>query len=492
MSRRANSLILCLGFCLLVIGGAVFELKRSYDRTYTEASQRLKNSSYLIGEWIKGAFQASDYVLRDIVSEVDPAELRYPAPDPARHAERSAWLAAKRDSVPNAFLVGLFDANCIVTHSPQPKGPLGFDASGREFCRLLKENPEASSVVTPLFLTNFGRYSITQARRVHDENGGFRGLATLGMDVELFSRLIDTIDIGPGDVVSITDRNLRLVARKPALPGDTGRKVSEASIEAFIASDDTFASFHQESPFDGKFRLVGAQKVEGLPFIVFVGEADAVWMAEWHRRIADVLGATALLIAAAGTVLYHYRKQLDAADRLLRLATTDPLTGVSNRRDFIERAANEFRRARRYGPPLAVMMFDIDQFKRINDSFGHTIGDRAIAACASACRAGLRDIDLIGRMGGDEFAILLPDVSADHLATVSERIRHAIESVELRSDEGRPVPLTVSIGAVLVEAGAGSIDDALVDADKQLYVAKNGGRNRVCVGTMDHGRVRHT
>lgn len=462
----------------------MLDLKSYYDREVAEEAQRLKNTAYLIGEWIKGAFQSSDYVLRDIAGGIDPAELHYPSLFPAQHTRRSRWLEAKRNTIPDAFLVGLFDRHCILTHSPNPKGPLGFDASRRDYCRLLRDNPNAESIVTPLFLTNFNRYSITQARRIRSDNDPWLGLATIGIEVAMFSKLLDNIEINPGGVVTIIDNRLQLIARKPALPHDIGKKVGDASIQAFVDSDTVFGTFHRKSTVDGVERFVVLQKVSGLPFIVYVGDADSVWLADWHRRIRDVLGVVCLLIAAAIMLLRHHWQQMASANQLLALATTDALTGVYNRRYFLERTAVEFSRARRQASTIAVMMLDIDRFKQVNDAFGHAAGDRAIVACAAACRGTLRDVDVLGRMGGDEFTILLTDVASSHAAKVVERVRLAIEAVDVRADDGARIPLSASIGVVLVEEGACSMDLALAKADGLLYEAKSTGRNRSCIGRL--------
>jgi len=484
-SGRAASLMLCGLFCGLVAAGAGLEIRRSYEDELAQEAQRLKNSTYLIGEWIKGAFRASDYVLRDITSAVDPAELRHPAPSPARHAERSRWLADKRDTVPGAYLIGLLDRDCVLTHSPQPNAPLGFDASGRDYCRLLRDDPGADSVVTPLFFTNFGRHAITQARRIRGDDGRFLGVATLGVDAAMFSQLIDHIETGPGGIVTIVDARLRLVARKPALPDAIGRQLGDATIRAFVASGASFSAQRRTSTVDGQARLVGLHKVGGLPLIVSVGVADAVWLAGWHRRIAEVLVVALLLMAAALAVLRHHWRQQKATARWRSLAGTDALTGLGNRRQFLARAQSELRRGRYRAAPLAIVMIDLDRFKPINDEHGHAAGDRALKAFTTACRSALRDSDLLARLGGDEFAALLTDVDADDAARIVERVRRAVEAAPVQADDGTPIPLTASLGAVLVEAGAASLDQALARADGLLYAAKQAGRNQACIRRLE-------
>lgn len=162
--------------------------------------------------------------------------------------------------------------------------------------------------------------------------------------------------------------------------------------------------------------------------------------------------------------------------RLRRLATTDPLTGLSNRRHFFERGAQELRRAARYRRPLALLMLDIDHFKSVNDRYGHEAGDAVLRDLAERLRAGLRTSDLAGRIGGEEFAVLLPETTAEQAELLAERLRAAIAADPLGPDLG----ITVSLGVALaVPASEETLDPVLRRADAALYRAKAGGRNQV-------------
>ncbi|MCB2185490.1 MAG: GGDEF domain-containing protein [Deltaproteobacteria bacterium] len=170
------------------------------------------------------------------------------------------------------------------------------------------------------------------------------------------------------------------------------------------------------------------------------------------------------------------RKEAEA--KLEILATTDDLTGLENRRSFLDKAARECRRARRYGQPLSLIMLDTDRFKRVNDHYGHQTGDQVLAAVAQACRRELRDSDILARLGGEEFAALLPQTGpAESLAT-AERLRRAVESLAVTSPHG-PVQITLSAGTASLGPPADSLDQLLSRADEALYRAKAAGRNQV-------------
>jgi diguanylate cyclase (GGDEF)-like protein len=162
------------------------------------------------------------------------------------------------------------------------------------------------------------------------------------------------------------------------------------------------------------------------------------------------------------------------------LATTDSLTGLANRRAFFERAEAARLLSLRLRKPIALMMLDLDHFKQINDRFGHATGDEGLALFAAAARATLRDHDILGRLGGEEFALALPGTDLDGALQAAERLRHAITEAPLITS-GATYVMTVSIGVVVIEANE-ALTAALARADHALYAAKSGGRNRVEAG----------
>ncbi|WP_448206900.1 diguanylate cyclase [Azospirillum sp. sgz302134] len=170
------------------------------------------------------------------------------------------------------------------------------------------------------------------------------------------------------------------------------------------------------------------------------------------------------------------RKRVEA--ELRRMATTDPLTALWNRRRFLELAEGELSRLRRYGRPVSVLMLDIDHFKAINDTYGHAAGDEALCRLAELCRNTLRETDHLGRLGGEEFAVVLPETGLAEAVDVAERLRQRLGEMDVRVGDGT-IRMTVSIGVAACLEEDGTIDRALGRADHALYEAKDGGRNRV-------------
>ena len=165
-------------------------------------------------------------------------------------------------------------------------------------------------------------------------------------------------------------------------------------------------------------------------------------------------------------------------DELRRLATTDALTGIANRRHFIEQLAAELARVKRFGKPAALLMIDLDHFKRVNDSHGHGVGDLVLKHFASVIGDSLRRIDCFGRLGGEEFAVLLPGSEPQGARELAERLRQAA-ATSPTATEGGPVAVTISIGVTELDAGDLDPNHILARADRALYRAKENGRNRV-------------
>jgi diguanylate cyclase (GGDEF)-like protein len=170
-------------------------------------------------------------------------------------------------------------------------------------------------------------------------------------------------------------------------------------------------------------------------------------------------------------------ERAQATAQLHRMATVDMLTGLPNRQHFFDLGRRELARAQRGRQPLAAFMIDIDHFKRINDQCGHAGGDEVLRVIGARFADSLRGADLVGRLGGEEFAVLLPDTELETAILVAERLRKAVAGKAIPFPGG-VCPTSVSVGVSMAAAGD-DLDRLLSRADKALYAAKDGGRNQV-------------
>ncbi len=284
------------------------------------------------------------------------------------------------------------------------------------------------------------------------------------------------------EAVMITNRGGIIDYVNPAFTQITGYEFNEAvgKTPAFLKSGQQDADFYRDfwrairSGKAWRGELVNRRK-DGSFYTEFMAVSP----------VADEQNGIVGFVAVKHDV--SDRKMLE--DELRRLATTDVLTGAANRRSLLERGEQEFSRARRAGHPLTLLMVDVDHFKSINDSYGHSAGDSALQTLVALCRGGLRDADVIGRLGGEEFVLILPDTNEEGAAEVAERLRRRIKEALLSTDGGQVFALTISIGVAELLGVDESIEDTLKRADSALYRAKSAGRDRV---VCESGGVRET
>ncbi|MDD2760481.1 MAG: diguanylate cyclase [Methylomonas sp.] len=200
----------------------------------------------------------------------------------------------------------------------------------------------------------------------------------------------------------------------------------------------------------------------------------------YHRQpcLPDA-AALEQLVAYAANLASIAIEHSQADEELERQAHSDFLTDLTNRRYFFELAEAEFARALRYRKGLSLLMLDVDHFKSINDNYGHKIGDIALKTLAETMRRTLRQVDVLGRLGGEEFVAMLPETHADEAFEVAERLRLAVAATEMQTDTGLPLRMTVSIGVATLSDATREVETLLKQADDALYAAKNGGRNQV-------------
>ena len=220
-------------------------------------------------------------------------------------------------------------------------------------------------------------------------------------------------------------------------------------------------------PVGGGRLIAGAYPVAAAP----VGEDPGVTLLRLLvERVPVVLDSDGGVADLALSLRTFCDSQIHLAELEVR-ATRDPLTGVANREHFFHLAALELDHARRMGRSFGVMLLDLDHFKQVNDRFGHAVGDQALVAFVEACRAALRGYDVLGRVGGEEFAVALPNTNLEGARAIAERVRRMVEAVDLRPTPDQRAGITVSVGVTACGAGDPLSPDT----------AKDQGRNRVVV-----------
>ena len=284
--------------------------------------------------------------------------------------------------------------------------------------------------------------------------------------------------IATSQIVWTTDSHGRVTGDLPDWRAYTGQSVEEIQGDGWASAlhpedlEPTLAvwseAVKQRRLYDTEYRVRRHDgeyrwfSVRGVPVL-----DDAQEIREWVGTCSDITE----------------RKQWE--QELRALAQTDAVTGIANRRQFLSVAEQELSRALRYGWPVSVLMIDIDHFKSVNDSYGHHSGDLVLQNLGSICRESLRNFDCVGRFGGDEFAVILPQADGEQAFEAAERLRQAIHGTSTDLEQGLRLHCTVSIGVATLASKGGdtgaNLDSLLNQADDALYEAKRAGRNQVCM-----------
>jgi len=260
---------------------------------------------------------------------------------------------------------------------------------------------------------------------------------------------------------------------------DLGRKYDLVGDNTIIGrSSKASIQIDQESVSRNHAKLISSEKKVVLQDMGSTNGTyvnDELIAGDSQLRNGDLIkiGRTIFKFIAGGNIETAYH------DEIYRLTTVDGLTQIFNRRYFEDTLDREISRCNRYGRGLSLLLFDIDHFKKINDTYGHLAGDYVLKQIASAVKTRIRREDIFARYGGEEFAVLLPELDHKQAATVGEKTRKLIEKHAFKFD-GQEMQVTISIGVATLTEGQRDGSEMIKVADGKLYEAKQGGRNRVC------------
>jgi diguanylate cyclase (GGDEF)-like protein/PAS domain S-box-containing protein len=312
---------------------------------------------------------------------------------------------------------------------------------------------------------------------LRDAGGTIIGLLAIGHDVTERERLAESQRLLSAAVeqsiasIVITDTHADIQFVNAGFTRSTGYTLAEvlgrnprilkSNQTPRKTFEDMWAALNQGLPWEGE--LINRKK-----------NGDEYWELARISPVVDAGGRTTHFLAVKEDITQ--RKAMEA--ELQRLATTDPLTGVANRRRFLQEMDLELARHKRFHKPAAFLLLDLDHFKHVNDTYGHATGDLALKHLAELARVRLRRLDLFGRLGGEEFGILLPGTGEEGAMALAENFRQQLAHTPVQSDMG-PITLTVSIGLTTFDPDDAAPDGILARADAALYGAKEGGRNRV-------------
>ena len=413
----------------------------------------------------------------------------------------------------------------MTQRTPSLQGLFLYDAEGRWMLNSLRENASESNnadreyfiyhrthagqvphIGNPVRSRSGDAWVLPISRRLDNPDGSFAGVALATLRIDFFREYYESFDIGEEGAIFLALDTGPYVVRRPFRKSDIGVDISTGSVFTLWKKlGQPTGSAILVARIDHVERLYTYRHLRRYPLLISVALSKQEVLARWRTSTSVSAGLTLVLLAALlwlgtriiGQMMHNSRLQselcaaksaLEANNAALQLlALSDGLTGLANRRHFDACLDVEFKRAMRDGSPLAMVMFDVDYFKKFNDLRGHVEGDAALQTVSQAILAGQRRPgDVAARFGGEEFAILLPDTDQEGALAVAESIRAAIAALALPHGASPLRILTVSAGAHSQIPQRGQKARTLIKAaDSGLYLAKAQGRNGVCAAPLE-------
>lgn len=474
--------------CFALLGSwLLFDLHRGYERVLADVSYRAMQRSQIIGQSFRTEVLAADYVLRDVLGRMQEGDLAFPDPRPDHAQRMTMLLKEKADTVPDFVSMVLFNRDCVfvATATGRNTGVRSKPA----LCAARKAHRGPGPLVSYVSgkESASGQSVLVLTRNLMSPAGEFLGGVMSVIELRQAQHRFDAYSLGAGETVALLDDTQVLLARRPLQADAIERRVLTPVPPDIVLSPVSGANPAVQADIDGRERIFGFNRIEGLPFVVAYGFDRALALQDWKRRAIELgfgyfaLLGLALLAARAHWSMRLQRDELIASRAILHeLSMRDPLTGLYNRRFLDASLSRELARAERDRQPLAIIMLDIDFFKRVNDRFGHAAGDEVLRGLAELLTRGARKSDLICRYGGEEFLAVMPNMSKEHALERAESWRRQLEQMPV-DHAGVKISITLSAGVAVFPEHGDTPGLLVTRADEMLYRSKQEGRNRVSV-----------
>jgi len=380
--------------------------------------------------------------------------------------------------------------------------PAGANNSDRDYFIYHRDHTDPTTFIGPAILSrSTNEWIMTVSRRINHPDGSFAGVTIATVYLKYFLSLYDDIDIGNNGIINLASSTGRIVVRKPFRDADVGTDMSSGQAFSLLTPAVNSGTATIKSFIDGVERVISFRRIDGYPLVIIAAFDKSEILADWRSEsLASLLISSILLVILSllGYRLIKLMSQQIQAQKELQLsqkiyieankalgvlALEDGLTGLFNRRQFDLFIEAEIGRTKRKSDDTALIMIDVDFFKKYNDHYGHVQGDECLKTVSAIIKRHVtRTDDLAARYGGEEFAIVLPGTDYVGAFLIAEKIRIELEQSAINHSESPIGVVTISVGIGALSASKTGTSENLVDiADKALYIAKSSGRNRTVI-----------
>lgn len=453
------------------------------------------NLARAVSQQIDSTVALAEHIISGIVFELERADI---TPDTLQRLQPVLVNHASEVQAIKGLFIYDEQGRWLVYSDASPAGAR--NNSDREYFIHHRTNPSVRTLISgPIVSRSSGEWVIPVSRRINDPDGNFAGVVLVTLSVKHLLAVLDRFQIGEQGAIALFGTD-QLLVRRPFREADLGRRNTATPLQQRFRASRS-GTVEGRSAIDGVTRVISFEHLLDYPLFVTVAVGKDEALQEW--KSASIYQTTwvvllCLIVGVSGRYLIrsmrrrlvaelHLRSARDALteanERLEHLAQEDGLTGLANRRYFDARLLFNFQQALEGQTALAVVMVDVDEFKKYNDLYGHLEGDECLRRVAQALRSAVwRSGDLVARYGGEEMVLLLPATDAEGALEVAQRARLAVADLQIphaATDRGI-VSASLGVAAWVPQSGSAPFE-LLKAADEALYLAKEAGRNTVKV-----------
>jgi diguanylate cyclase (GGDEF)-like protein len=441
--------------------------------------ERLQRMTYAVEEQTRQQLRLVDTFLMSCESWLSANTSRNPRSDPAFRKLIEGFRSRTGESIDVQLLTANGEVSDVLGKAKVPPANV---ADSEHFRDALAN--AGLFIGSPAPNPSTGHHGLPVALPLHNPAHGIQMLVAM-IDLPLLTRTFDEQRQKPGGAITLLRRDGTILARAPDDQPLPGRSLADGELFRQHLATQSPAVVLLDETADAQAReFISFSSMPDYPVLIMVSQnyddALSAWLRQTVWIVLLALGVTVPLSVIAYRSLCLLQALASQTAQLQQLVDTDRLTGVSSRQHFVEKLKEALELAQRQQSPLSVLLFDIDFFKRINDGYGHAVGDQALVAFAAVAKRCLRERDLLGRLGAGEFSILLPGTDLGEAVLIAEQVRSEVATISIPTENGT-VQFTASVGASEACATDRSTDDLLKRTAQALHNAKAGGHDRIAL-----------